>query len=204
MFAAPLADMGVVVTTWDRPTDLSHEENLADFAAHARGADVTGGLSYGAHLAAHWALQGNTAVALVLALPAWTGPPSDAARLTAAAGDEVTATGIEETVRRIERDAPAWVAQEMRTAWSAYDERTLAQALHTAASSAAPTRKQLQAIATPAVVIGMTADPFHPIEVAREWADALPNALLVEVDYDVGAVAPEFGDAAASALSLIL
>ena len=204
MFGAALAELGIEVTSWDRPRGMSFEDDLRDFAEHVNGADVVGGVSYGAHLAAHLAAHGSSCDALLIALPAWIGASGSAATLTAATGDEIAENGIAETLRRVDRDAPAWVAREMNAAWSTYDDISLAHALHTAASAAAPTDVELRSIDTRAVVISLTNDPFHPIEVARQWSEFMPHSLLVEVDYEMGATAPDFGTAAANALALLL
>lgn len=203
-FGAALGELGIEVASWDRPHSSSYDEDVVDFEVHAQGAQIVGGVSYGAHLAAQWSARGHSCQNLLLALPAWIGPASGAAVMTSATGDEIADNGIADTLRRVDRDAPAWVAREMHAAWSTYDDAALAQALHTAGSAPAPTESELRGIETPAIVLGMTDDPFHPIEIAHQWAELLPNAVLVEVDYGLGNAAPEFGIAAASALELIL
>jgi len=39
----------------------------------------------------------------------------------------------------------------------------------------------------PVGLVAFVGDPFHPVEVARAWCDALPFAGLVELDHDAPA-----------------
>lgn len=142
-----------------------------------------GGVSVGAHAAAFAAAEAPAGAidGCVLALPAWTGP-APAASATRAAAVEVEARGSRAVLDRLAADpdlAADWVAAELRLAWSA--RRDLAAELRTAASSPAPSKQQLAGIGTDALVIALRDDPFHPAQVAEEWAAAIPGADLVRI-----------------------
>lgn len=145
------------------------------------------GVSVGAHAVAGWAASqtGQSAVhdqLLVCAMPAWTGEPDATATLTASAADLVAAAGVSSEVARLQSEYPGdWVVAELTRAWTALGSAAVAASLRATASSAAPSRTDLHRIRQRTAVIALGDDPFHPAEVAREWVDAIPNAVLVQV-----------------------
>ena len=86
---------------------------------------ILGGISLGAHLSATWAAQagGDTGgiEGLVLALPAWTGPPDSVAEANARQADELAAIGTAACLARLDEalaGSPVhWVWEEMRRTW---------------------------------------------------------------------------------------
>jgi pimeloyl-ACP methyl ester carboxylesterase len=145
---------------------------------------LIGGVSIGAHAAALAATGPAAGVidGLVLALPAWTGP-APASSPTRAAAAEVAATGPDPVLDRLGDDprfAADWVVTELRRAWPG--RGGLAVELTAAADAAAPDLADLRGIDAAALVIALTGDPFHPVAVARTWADAIPHAELVLID----------------------
>jgi pimeloyl-ACP methyl ester carboxylesterase len=72
------------------------------------------------------------------------------------------------------------VAAELAAAWPAYGDG-LASSLRAAAASSGPTPDELAALAVPAGLVAFRDDPLHPAAVAREWAAALPRAVLREL-----------------------
>jgi hypothetical protein len=84
-----------------------------DAALAGPGPVLVGGISLGAHVAAAWAAEQPTGAGLeglLLALPAWTGPPRDApaaltARATAACA---RAGGVEAAVTAARAGSPPW------------------------------------------------------------------------------------------------
>ncbi len=182
VFAAPLAGIGVdlVAPAPRRGADVVDGYREALDAA-GPGPLLVGGISLGAHVAARWAVgapRGRVA-GLLLALPAWTGAPFNAAaalaaRLTAArartggVGAAVAATA----------GAPAWLVAELGRAWAGYGEG-LADALEAAAAERAPTEAELRGLDVPVGLAALVDDPVHPLEVALRWRAALPRSALV-------------------------
>lgn len=138
-----------------------------------------GGVSIGAHAAALAAAALPDAVAgCVLALPAWTGPAPEA-NPTRAAAEEVARDGADAVLARLRADptyAGDWVVQELQRAWP--HRSTLAAELGSAADSPAPSTDLLRRIVQPTLVLALDEDPFHPLAVARSWAEWIPNADL--------------------------
>lgn len=144
---------------------------------------LIGGVSIGAHAAAHAAANAaaGTIDGLVLALPAWTGSPPGTTP-TRAAAVEVAEVGGDAVLRRLIADPVLggdWVVNELNRAWSG--RASLAAELAAAAAGEAPTLAQLRGITAPTLVLGLSDDPFHPMEVAEEWATAIPQADLRRV-----------------------
>lgn len=141
------------------------------------------GISYGAHQVARWAASGAAAAAgvrrIVLAMPAWTGPPDTTAALTAAQADEFARDGISTALARLVQDHPGWIADALALSWPHHDVRALVPALRAIAVSSGPTLHELAAITLPTVVVALESDPFHPVQIAAEWAAAMDTAQLV-------------------------
>ena len=142
---------------------------------------LVGGVSLGAHVAARWAAGGPDAAleGLVLALPAWTGPPGAVAAATAASADLVERLGTAGALAAA-GTAVGWVAAELAAAWPAYGDG-LAASLRAAAAASGPTPGELAALAVPAGLVAFRDDPLHPATVAREWTAALRRAALREL-----------------------
>ncbi len=138
-------------------------------SAHRAGDEVVlvGGLSLGAHAAASWASASGSDVALLLAMPAWTGSAGATAALTAASADEIERDGIASVIARLRADpafAEDWVVDALARDWSSYDRPTLVAALRAAASSSAPTLDELARIRGPVAVLALRDDPLHPLD----------------------------------------
>jgi pimeloyl-ACP methyl ester carboxylesterase len=139
---------------------------------------LVGGVSLGAHLVARWAADPTREVAgLLLALPAWTGPPGVVAAASGHAAARVEALGTSGALAEIAAVAEPWVAAELAAAWPGYGT-DLAAALRASADSHGPTPEQLRRIRVPAGIVAFTDDPLHPLAVAREWAALIPRARL--------------------------
>ncbi|HEV2088384.1 MAG TPA: hypothetical protein VGR21_08740, partial [Cryptosporangiaceae bacterium] len=186
MFSSPLAAHGYALVTTDPPGcgGLVRRQLAAlDDAVTRFAPRLVGGVSLGAHLAARWALSRGPVRSLdglLLAMPAWTGPPGRVAAASGAAAEEVARHGLAATVARIEGAAAGWVADEIAAAWLRYDEAELVAALHATAAAPAPTLADLARVDVPCGLAGLLDDPLHPAAVARRWARALPRAVLVE------------------------
>ena len=163
-------------------------EALAD-AVRASGAGLVAGVSLGAHAVARWAARDPDVTArlegLLLLLPAWTGPPGTVAALSGDAAGQVERLGVPAALRTL--DDGSWVSEELGRAWPAYG-KDLVPALRATASSPGPTLEELSRIRVPVGVVSFVGDPFHPAEVAREWATALPRAAFVELPADAPAM----------------
>lgn len=143
---------------------------------------IVGGISFGAHLAAEWAVRNpDRCAGLLLALPAWHGAPGEApAALAARVSAELVAThGVETALRRSTEGVAPWLAAELARAWRRHGNG-LSASLRTAAGHPAPTLSALRGLNVPAGIAACTDDPVHPLECARAWAGALPRAALVE------------------------
>ena len=144
-------------------------------------------MSIGAAVATAWALAHPAdAVAVLAALPAWTGAPDtapaalaaqhsarDAAARRPGGGDRADAS----------RRSPAWLADELTRSWVG-QWPALPDAMDEAARYVAPTCAQLESLAVPMGVAAATDDPVHPVEVAVEWVTAAPRAALHTVTLD--------------------
>lgn len=154
-----------------------------DDAAQAAGRPIlVGGISFGAHLAAEWAVRRPADCAgLLLAMPAWNGAPAGAPAAGAAAlsADLVERDGLPAALERSTATVPAWLARELTRAWSRHGKR-LAPGLRAAAGHRAPTVEQLAALPVPAGLAACTDDPIHPVRIGRAWANALPHGRLRE------------------------
>lgn len=181
-FAAPLAAVGVHAHT---PAPAPGPALAAAYlsaldAAAADGPVLAGGVSFGAHLAAEWALanQGRCA-GLVLALPGWHGVPGEApgavsARYSAAL---VAERGVAGALAVATDGVPEWLADELTRSWHAYGAG-LVDSLTSAADRPAPSLAALAGLTVPVGVAACADDPVHPAAVAHEWAAALPNATV--------------------------
>lgn len=183
-FAGPLAalEMDLIVPPPPSGRDViaAYREAL-DRAALGCEELIVGGISLGAHVAARWAAEpGRRLAGLLLALPAWTGPPGAApaalaARLTAT---QVRSGGVAAALASAAAGAPPWLAAELARAWPRYGEG-LASVLETAAAEPGPSIGELAGLNVPTGVAALVDDPVHPLEVARLWQELLPRSALV-------------------------
>src|SRR3954470_23603411 len=186
-FSGALHDVGaVVMTPAPRPDRLiDGYRDALDNAA--RGAPIAvGGVSIGAAVAAAWALaHPGHAVAVLAALPAWTGQPDIApAALTARhSAAMLRRDGLAAATAQMRASSPAWLADELTRSWAA-QWPTLPDAMDEAAGYAAPTCSEFEALAVPMGVASATDDPIHPVAVGVEWVSAAPRAALRTVTLD--------------------
>lgn len=180
-FGGPLHDLGaVVVAQPPRPGRLvaGYHETLDEAAR--QGPIAVGGVSIGAAVAVAWALAhpGRT-VAVLAALPPWTGEPGTApaalsARHTAAA---LRRDGLAATTAAMRASSPAWLADELSRSWLAQWPE-LPDAMTEVAAYVAPNCAELERLDAPMGVVAATDDLVHPLEVALEWVSAAPRAAL--------------------------
>jgi pimeloyl-ACP methyl ester carboxylesterase len=191
VFEVPLSAVGITLTA---PAPVPGP-SLADAAlaalAGSPGPVLAGGISFGAHLAAEWAVANPSRCAgLVLAMPAWHGAPSSApASLSAShSAARVRAVGVTEALA--EADVPEWLSAELSRAWGGYGP-ALADSLEVAAARPAPTLEDLAALDVPVGIAACVDDPVHPVSVAREWAAALPRAEVCTTRLPIVGADPE-------------
>ena len=107
-------------------------------------------------MAASWALaHPDGTIAVVAALPAWTGasdgaPASLSARHTAAL---LRRDGLAATTAAMRASSPAWLADELARSWQR-QWPSLPAALDEAAGFAAPSREELSLLTAPLAVVG--------------------------------------------------
>ena len=195
VFEVPFAAVCVrTVTPKPVPGTMLAESYLAalDEAAE-EGPVVAGGVSFGAHLAAEWALaNAGRCAGLVLALPGWHGLPGDAPGAVAArfAASLARERGVDGALAVATDGAPPWLAAELTRSWLGYGDG-LADSLAAAADRPAPSLASLSALDVPVGVAGCVDDPVHPLAVAEEWLGALPRATLCTTRLGVLGVDPE-------------
>lgn len=181
-FAPLLSDLEVAPWT-PRGGDAGEiADQLQRFIATRTGESLTVvGVSIGAHAAALWAsAHQRDRTRLLLALPAWTGPASQVAGMTALAAQRIEERGLASELESLAEQFPGdWVTEELLRAWGSADPTTLVATLRATAASAAPTQRELNRISMPTLVLGLHGDPLHPWQVAREWAAAIPHCELV-------------------------
>lgn len=164
---------------------------------------AVGGVSIGAAVATSWALaHPSRTVAVLAALPAWTGAPGSApAALTARHSAHVLRRdGLASAVAQMRDTSPPWLAEELTRSW-VNQWPSLPEAMEQAAAYVAPTGPELATLAVPMGIAGAIDDPVHPIEVAVEWAAAVPRAALRTVTLaQMGADPAVLGAACVAAL----
>jgi hypothetical protein len=181
-FAAPLAALGIGLVSGDAPTDPAA---LDEAVARYRPV-LVGGVSIGAHLAVRCLSRGrwkHRPDGLLLAMPAWTGPPGPVAAASGLTADEIDRDGVRPALDRIRAGASpdaAWVVEELATAWPGFPPGRLAATLRATSASPGPSLAELSAVTVPCGVAVLRDDPLHPAAVGRSWTTALPCAALVE------------------------
>ena len=163
-------------------------------------------MSIGAAVAVAWALQHpDRTVAVLAALPAWTGAPDGATAAVAAeySARQLRDDGLEATTAQMRASSPAWLADELARSWLG-QWPDLPDAMEQAATYVAPTHAELQRLAPPLGVAAASDDPIHPIDVGRQWAAAAPCAALRTVTLDqIGADPAALGTACLAALRAV-
>jgi pimeloyl-ACP methyl ester carboxylesterase len=203
-FSAALHDVGAtVMEPAPEPEELveGYRREL-DNAARV-GPIAVGGVSIGAAVATSWALaHPSHTVAVLAALPAWTGSPVNApAALTARhSAHALRRDGLASAIAAMRASSPAWLADELTRSWVG-QWPALPDAMEEAAGYIAPTCAELEALAVPMGVAAAIDDPVHPVEVALEWVAAAPRAALHTVTLEaMGADPGVLGAACLAAL----
>jgi pimeloyl-ACP methyl ester carboxylesterase len=186
-FAAPLHEAGaVVIAVPPQPHRLVAGYLEALDEAARDGPIAVGGVSIGAAVATAWALaHPRRAVAVLAALPPWTGEPHTAAAALAArhTAAQLRADGLAATTARMRVSSPAWLADELTRSWLA-QWPALPDAMDEAAGYVAPSAAELERLEVPMGIAAASDDPIHPLEVALEWVSAAPRAALRTVTLD--------------------
>lgn len=203
-FSAALHEAGAaVITPPPQPERLIDGYRDALDNAARSGPIAVGGVSLGAAVATSWALaHPGHAVAVLAALPAWTGAPDSAPAAIAArhSADVLRRDGLASATAAMRASSPQWLADELTRSWLG-QWPALPDAMDEAARYVAPTCEELERLATPMGVAAATDDPVHPVEVAAEWVSAAPRAALRTVTLDeMGADPAVLGAACVAAL----
>ncbi|HEX2285304.1 MAG TPA: alpha/beta hydrolase, partial [Mycobacterium sp.] len=150
-----------------------------------------------------WALaHPGHAVAVLAALPAWTGSPECAPAAMAAhqSADALRRDGLASATAAMRATSPRWLADELTRSWAG-QWPSLPDAMDEAAAYVAPSCAELERLMCPMGVAAATDDPVHPVEVALEWVAAAPRAALRTVTLDeMGADPAVLGAACLAAL----
>jgi pimeloyl-ACP methyl ester carboxylesterase len=205
-FSGPLQQVGAVLVA-HRP----QPEHLIDgyLAALDTGAAqyapiAAGGVSIGAAVATAWALRHpGRVVAVLAALPAWTGPPGSAPAALAArrSAHQLRRDGLAAVTAQLRASSPAWLADELTRSWTGQWPQ-LPDALAEAAAYIAPSRAELTRLGAPLGVAAATDDPVHPLHIGAEWVAAAPRAALRTVTLEqIGAEPATLGAACLAALA---
>jgi len=203
-FSAALHDVGAVVVTPAPQPDrlIDGYRDALDNAARAEPIAV-GGVSIGAAVATAWALaRPSHAVAVLAALPAWTGSPESAPAALAArhSAHVLRRDGLVSATAQMRASSPPWLADELTRSWVG-QWPALPDAMDEAAAYVAPTCGELEGLTVPMGVAAAIDDPVHPVEVAVEWVSAAPRAALRTVTLDaIGADPAVLGAACVAAL----
>jgi pimeloyl-ACP methyl ester carboxylesterase len=164
---------------------------------------AVGGVSIGAAVSAGWALaHPERIVAVLAALPAWTGSPEIAPAAMAArhSAEVLRRDGLASATAAMRASSPQWLADELTRSWLA-QWPSLPDAMEQAAAYVAPRLDELERLSVPMGVAAATDDPVHPLEVAVEWVSAAPRAALRTVTLDeMGADPAVLGAACVAAL----
>jgi pimeloyl-ACP methyl ester carboxylesterase len=178
---------------------------LADLDNAARSGPIAvGGVSIGAVVATAWALaHPDHAVAVLAALPPWTGEPGTAPAAHAAlhSAHQLRRDGLTAATMQMRASSPPWLAEELARSWRGQWPQ-LPDAMEEAATYVAPSRAELKRLAAPLGIAAAVDDPIHPLEVGVEWAAAAAHAALRTVTLDqVGADPAALGAACLAALN---
>lgn len=204
-FGRPLQQVGAVLVAHRPQPGQLIDGYLAELDAASRHRPiVAGGVSIGAAVAVGWALRHPGRVLAVLAaLPAWTGSPQSAAAAQAArySAEQLRRDGLAAVTAQLRASSPAWLADELTRSWTAQWPR-LPDALEEAAAFVAPSDTELRQLGVPLGVAAATDDAVHPLHVGAQWAAAAPRAALRTVTLDqIGADPTALGRACLAALA---
>ncbi|TRW84844.1 alpha/beta hydrolase [Mycolicibacterium sp. 018/SC-01/001] len=206
-FSPVLHDLGaVVVTPAPQPHRLidGYLDAMDDAARSSAGPIAVGGVSIGAAVAAAWALSHpQDVVAVLAALPAWTGEPdiAPAAQAAKASAAMMRRDGLVSATATMQASSPAWLAEELTRSWAG-QWPALPDAMDAAARYVAPTVGEFEALAAPMGVVSAADDAVHPLEVGLEWVAAAPRAALRTVTLaDIGSDPAVLGAACVAALA---
>jgi pimeloyl-ACP methyl ester carboxylesterase len=201
VFEIPLAAVGITLTAPPPVPGPSLAVSALSALSSSSGSVLVGGISFGAHLAAEWAVTNPSRCAgLVLALPAWHGDPGSApASLSALhSAAQVRSLGVDGVLAA--SPMPGWLSAELSRAWGGYGD-ALAASLEVAATRPSPTLAVLERLDVPVGIAACADDPIHPAAVAEEWAAALPRAAVCTTRLAIVGTDPEaLGRAAVRAL----
>ncbi|SEF34712.1 hypothetical protein SAMN05421837_107533 [Amycolatopsis pretoriensis] len=184
VFGGPLRALGVPLIAPPPPPGAALADGYLatlDALADEHGELLVGGISFGAHLAAEWAVANpGRCGGLLAALPAWNGVPGSAPASLAAtlSADLVAGSGVDVALAQT-AGSPDWLRAELDRAWRRHGAG-LADGLRVAAGRPSPSLGALAALDVPAGIGTCTDDPIHPTKVASEWATALPRGVLGE------------------------
>jgi pimeloyl-ACP methyl ester carboxylesterase len=203
-FAPALHEAGAVVVAPPPQPERLVDGYLAELDNAARhGAIAVGGVSIGAAVAVNWALAHPTrAVAVLAALPPWTGSPDTAPAAQAArhSADVLRRDGLVSATAQMRASSPAWLADELTRSWVG-QWPSLPDAMEEASRYVSPTCVELGGLAAPMGVAAATDDPVHPLEVGLEWVSAAPRAALRTVTLaEMGVDPTTLGEACVAAL----
>lgn len=203
-FSGALHEFGAVVCAAVPQSSGLLAGYLADLDNAARDKPIAvGGVSIGAAVATAWALaHPGHVVAVLAALPAWTGSPESAPAALAArhSAHALRRDGLVAATSQMRASSPPWLADELTRSWIG-QWPALPDVMEEAAGYVAPTCRELEQLAVPMGVVGAVDDPVHPLEVAVEWVSAAPRAALRTVTLDaMGADPGLLGTACVAAL----
>jgi pimeloyl-ACP methyl ester carboxylesterase len=203
-FSDALHGVGAVVVAQPPEPDGLVAGYLDALANAAREAPIAvGGVSLGAAVATAWALaHPASAVAVLAALPPWTGSPDAAPAAHAArhSAGVLRRDGLVAATAAMRESTPPWLADELTRSWLG-QWPALPDALEEASRYVAPTCAQLEGLSVPMGVTSAVDDPVHPLEVGLEWVAAAPRAALRTVTLaDIGADPGALGAACLAAL----
>jgi pimeloyl-ACP methyl ester carboxylesterase len=203
-FGAPLRAAGArLVAPRPEPSRLVDGYLAALDDAAQDGPIAVGGVSIGAAVSLTWALRHPEEVLAVLAaLPAWTGEPGSSPAALAArySAQQLREHGLAATTTQMRASSPPWLAEELTRSWRG-QWPDLPDAMDEAAGYVAATHAELHGLTTPMGIVAASDDPIHPLDVGREWAAAAPHAALRTITLDqLGADPTALGAACLAAL----
>ncbi|AKN17508.1 alpha/beta fold hydrolase [Mycobacterium haemophilum] len=206
-FSGPLHRVGAAVLTPPPQPDRLINGYLSALDDAARTGPIgVGGVSIGAAVAAAWALaHPERAVAVLAALPPWTGAPGSAPAALAArySASQLRRDGLAATTTQMRASSPPWLADELARSWRGQWPR-LPDAMEEAAAYVAPSCAELARLVAPLAVAAAIDDPIHPLQVGVDWVTAAPHAALQRVTLDqIGTNTAALGAACLAALALI-
>ncbi|SKM66803.1 Alpha/beta hydrolase family protein [Mycobacteroides abscessus subsp. bolletii] len=204
-FGPALSDAGAaLIAVRPEPNDLVNGYLRVLDRAARKGPIVVGGMSIGTAVALTWALQNPGAtVAVLAAMPAWTGKPENSpaavsARVTA---ESLRADGLAAVTAAMQASSPAWLGAELARSWAA-QWPGLPNAMDAVSGFVNPTTDDIRGLAVPLAVAAATDDPIHPLAVGQDWASWAPRGALRTFTLDqLGADPSCLGQACVGALS---